>query len=51
MRAYNAPEVREQLRAGGSYAAADTPEEFAAFVRSEKEKWGRLSREAGIKAQ
>ena len=51
VRAYNAPEVREQLRAGGSYAAADTPEEFAAFVRSEKEKWGRLSREAGIKAQ
>jgi tripartite-type tricarboxylate transporter receptor subunit TctC len=51
VRAYNAPEVREQLRAGGSYAAADTPEEFAAFVRSEKEKWGHLSREAGIKAQ
>jgi tripartite-type tricarboxylate transporter receptor subunit TctC len=51
VRAYNAPEVREQLRAGGSYAAADTPEEFAAFVRSEKEKWGRLSREAGITAQ
>ncbi|HYY62570.1 MAG TPA: tripartite tricarboxylate transporter substrate-binding protein [Burkholderiales bacterium] len=51
VRAYNAPEVREQLRAGGSYAAADTPEEFAAFVRSEKEKWGRLGREAGIKAQ
>ena len=51
VRAYNAPEVREQLRAGGSYAAADTPEEFAAFVRSEKEKWGRLSRQAGIKAQ
>jgi tripartite-type tricarboxylate transporter receptor subunit TctC len=43
--------VREQLRAGGSYAAGDTPEEFAAFVHSEKEKWGRLSREAGIKAQ
>ncbi|HEY3074654.1 MAG TPA: tripartite tricarboxylate transporter substrate-binding protein [Burkholderiales bacterium] len=48
--AYNAPEIREQLRAGGSYAAADTPEEFAAFVRAEKEKWGRVIREAGIKA-
>ena len=40
----------EQLRAGGSYAAADTPEEFLAFVRSEVEKWGRLGRTAGIKA-
>ena len=50
VRAYNAPEIREQLRAGGSYAAADTPEEFAAFVRAEKEKWGKVIREAGIKA-
>jgi tripartite-type tricarboxylate transporter receptor subunit TctC len=50
VRAYNAPDVREQLRGGGAYAAADTPEEFAAFVRAEKEKWGRVIREAGIKA-
>jgi tripartite-type tricarboxylate transporter receptor subunit TctC len=49
VKAYTAPDVREQLRAGGSYAAADTPEEFAAFVRAEKEKWGKLGREAGIK--
>jgi tripartite-type tricarboxylate transporter receptor subunit TctC len=51
VKAYNAPEVREQLRNGGAYAAADTPEEFAAFIRAEKEKWGRVIREAGIKAQ
>jgi len=50
VRAYTAPEVREQLHAGGSYAAADTPEEFAAFVRAEQEKWSRVIREAGIKA-
>ena len=50
VRAYNAPEVREQLRAGGSYAAGDTPEEFAAFVRAEQDKWSRVIREAGIKA-
>ena len=50
VRAYNAPEVREQLRGGGAYAAADTPEEFAAFIRAEKEKWGGVIREAGIKA-
>jgi tripartite-type tricarboxylate transporter receptor subunit TctC len=51
VRAYTAPEVREQLHGGGAYAAADTPEEFAAFLRAEKEKWGRVIREAGIKAQ
>lgn len=51
VKAYKAPDVTEQLRNGGAYAAADTPEEFAAFVRSEKEKWGRVIREAGIKAE
>lgn len=51
VRVYTAPEVREQLRAGGSYAAADTPEEFAAFVRAENEKWARVIREAGIKPE
>ena len=51
VKAYTAPDVREQLRGGGAYAAADTPEEFAAFIRAEKEKWGRVIREAGIKAQ
>jgi len=51
VKAYTAPDVREQLRNGGAYAAADTPEEFGAFVRAEKEKWGRLIREAGIKGQ
>jgi tripartite-type tricarboxylate transporter receptor subunit TctC len=50
VRAYTAPEVKQQLHGGGAYAAADTPEEFAAFVRAEKEKWGRVIREAGIKA-
>lgn len=50
VRAFTAPEVRDQLHAGGSYAAADTPEEFAAFVRAEQQKWSRVIREAGIKA-
>lgn len=51
VKAYTAPDVREQLRNGGAYAAADAPEEFGAFIRAEKEKWGRVIREAGIKAQ
>jgi tripartite-type tricarboxylate transporter receptor subunit TctC len=51
VRAYNAPEVRSQVIATGSYVAADTPEEFAAFIRAENEKWGKIIREAKIKAE
>jgi len=47
--AYRAPEIEAQLRATGSYAAADTPEEFAAFVRAENAKWAKVIRDAGIK--
>jgi tripartite-type tricarboxylate transporter receptor subunit TctC len=29
---------------------ASTPEEFAAFLAAEHEKWGKLIKEAGLKA-
>lgn len=48
VKAYNAPEIKAQVEATGSYVAADTPEEFAAFVRAEVTKWGKVSRAAGI---
>jgi tripartite-type tricarboxylate transporter receptor subunit TctC len=51
VRAYNAPDVKSQVLATGSYVAADTPEEFAAFIRAENEKWGKVIREAKIKAE
>jgi tripartite-type tricarboxylate transporter receptor subunit TctC len=49
VRAYRSADIGAQLRATGSYAAADTPEEFAAFVRAENEKWAKVIREAGIR--
>jgi tripartite-type tricarboxylate transporter receptor subunit TctC len=49
VRAYNAPEIKAQVEATGGYVAADTPEEFAALIRAENEKWGKIGREAGIK--
>ena len=49
VRAYRAPEIAAQLRATGSYAAADSPEEFAAFVRAENEKWAKVIRDAAIR--
>ena len=49
VRADNAPEIKAQVEATGSYVAADTPEEFAAFIRAEVAKWGKVGRAAGIK--
>jgi tripartite-type tricarboxylate transporter receptor subunit TctC len=49
VKAYNAPDVKGQVENTGSSIAADTPEEFAAFVRAEGAKWGKVIREAGIK--
>jgi tripartite-type tricarboxylate transporter receptor subunit TctC len=51
VRAYNAPDVRSQVTGTGSYVAADTPAEFAAFIRAEHEKWGKVIREAKIKPE
>jgi tripartite-type tricarboxylate transporter receptor subunit TctC len=51
VRAYNAPDVKGQVIGTGSYVAADTPEEFAGFIRAENEKWGKVIREAKIKAE
>lgn len=44
------PEVREMLAAQGAIVRGGTPEDFAAFVRAESEKWGRLVRETGATA-
>jgi len=49
VKAYNAPDVKNQVLATGSEVAGDTPEEFAAFVRSESAKWSKVIRDANIK--
>jgi len=49
VRAYNAPDVKNQVLATGSEVVGDTPEEFAAFVRSEGAKWSKVIRDANIK--
>ena len=51
VKAYNAPEIKAQVEATGSYVAADTPEEFATFIRAEVAKYARLGRAAGIKPE
>jgi tripartite-type tricarboxylate transporter receptor subunit TctC len=50
-RALNAPDVREQIAASGAELGGRPPEEFAAFVRDELLKWGKVIKEAGIKLE
>jgi len=50
MKAMHAPDLRERLAALGGEPASGSPEETAAFLKREYEQWGRVIREAGIKA-
>jgi tripartite-type tricarboxylate transporter receptor subunit TctC len=44
------PEIREKLIALGADPIGNTPEEFAAHMKSETEKWGKLVKDLDIKA-
>jgi tripartite-type tricarboxylate transporter receptor subunit TctC len=41
-------EQRERLIGVGAEPAGTTPEQFLAFIKSETEKWGRVSKAAGV---
>ena len=43
-----AADIRERLGGMGSEPIGSTPDQFAAFLKSETEKFGRVAREAGI---
>jgi tripartite-type tricarboxylate transporter receptor subunit TctC len=45
------PDMREKLGAQGIEPVGGTPAEFGAYIKSEIAKWGRVIREAGIKAE
>jgi tripartite-type tricarboxylate transporter receptor subunit TctC len=51
VRAVNAPDMRERLAALGGEPMGGSPEDTAAFLRKEYEQWGKVIREAGIKAE
>lgn len=44
------PVIRERMVAMGLDPVASTPDEFAAYIKTETAKWGKLVREAGIRA-
>jgi tripartite-type tricarboxylate transporter receptor subunit TctC len=48
--AMNDPVVKERIYQGGAEARPTTPEEFAAFIKSETDKWAAIIKAAGLKA-
>ena len=44
------PEVRQELAALGAEPVGDTPEEFAAFLKAEMARWGKIIQEKGIRS-
>ena len=47
----SAPEVKERLFNGGIEIVGNTPEEFAAGIKAEMARLGKVIREAGIREQ
>jgi tripartite-type tricarboxylate transporter receptor subunit TctC len=46
----NMPDVKERFTSQGAEIAGSTPEEFAAFMKTEIEKWAKVAKESGARA-
>jgi tripartite-type tricarboxylate transporter receptor subunit TctC len=51
VRAMKTPEMKESLARIGQDPLWSTPEEFAAFLREETDKWARVIKATGLKGQ
>jgi tripartite-type tricarboxylate transporter receptor subunit TctC len=51
VRALREPDVRQRLAADGAEPVGSSPEEFAAFIKSEIDKWAKVASAAGIRAE
>ncbi len=49
-RAVQNPDLRQKLALGGSEPLGGTPEQYAAYIRSELQRWTKVVKEAGAKA-
>jgi tripartite-type tricarboxylate transporter receptor subunit TctC len=45
------PEIAERFAADGAAPVGSTPQQFAAFLRSEMAKWAKVIRESGIQLE
>lgn len=46
--ALNDPDIKEKITSQGNEVVGGTPEQFAALIRTESPRWGKVVREAGI---
>lgn len=51
VRAINLPDVKEKIFAQGNFVIGDTPEQFAAYIRAESEKWARVVKQGNIRLE
>ena len=51
VRALKSPDVRERLLNQSTEPVANSPQEFAAFMRSEHAKWAKVIRAANIRSE
>ncbi|MEQ1804528.1 MAG: tripartite tricarboxylate transporter substrate binding protein [Burkholderiaceae bacterium] len=45
------PDVRDAITATGAEVGGDSPEQFAAYIRAEHARWGKLIADAGIRLE
>jgi tripartite-type tricarboxylate transporter receptor subunit TctC len=45
------PEIQRKLVQDGLEPVGSTPEQFRAFLAADKAKWGRIIRQANVKAE
>jgi tripartite-type tricarboxylate transporter receptor subunit TctC len=50
-KALRSKEMQDEAATLGTIAGGERPQEFAAFVRGEVQKWGKVIKDAGIKAE
>jgi tripartite-type tricarboxylate transporter receptor subunit TctC len=50
VRIVNAPDLRDRLAAQGAEAMTSTPEELGRYTRAEMQRWQRVIRESGARA-
>jgi tripartite-type tricarboxylate transporter receptor subunit TctC len=51
VKALNDPVIKNQIMETGAVAGGERPDEFAAFIRAEMEKWGKVIKDSGITVQ
>jgi len=50
VKAVRQPDVQKQLAGQGATTIGNTPEQFAAYIKSESDKWARVLKASGVKA-